>query len=62
MIVIDASAVIEWVLQTPKGAEVEARIFRKRRESPRLHALICSMWRLLRSCESTSQKSSCQRA
>ena len=38
MIVIDASAVIEWVLQTPKGAEVEARIFRKRRESPRLHA------------------------
>jgi predicted nucleic acid-binding protein len=36
--VIDASAVIEWLLQTPKGAEIEARIFRKPRESPRLHA------------------------
>jgi len=38
MIVIDASAAIEWVLQTPKGAEVEARIFRKPGASPRLHA------------------------
>ena len=38
MIVIDASAAIEWVLQTPKGAAIEARIFRKRGESPRLHA------------------------
>ena len=38
MIVIDASAAIEWVLQTPKGAEIEARIFRKPAESPRLHA------------------------
>jgi predicted nucleic acid-binding protein len=38
MIVIDASAAVEWVLQTPKGAEVEARIFRKRGESARLHA------------------------
>jgi predicted nucleic acid-binding protein len=38
MIVIDASAAIEWVLQTTKGAEVEARIFRKRGESGRLHA------------------------
>jgi predicted nucleic acid-binding protein len=36
--VIDASATIEWVLQTPKGAEVDARIFQKRGESPRLHA------------------------
>jgi len=38
MIVIDASAAIEWVLQTPKGAEVENRIFRKTSELPRLHA------------------------
>jgi predicted nucleic acid-binding protein len=38
VIVIDASAAIEWVLQTRKGAEVEARIFRKRGESLRLHA------------------------
>lgn len=38
MIVIDASAAIEWVLQTPRGAEIEARIFRKPGESPRLHA------------------------
>ena len=38
MIVIDASAAIEWVLQTPKGAEVEARIFRTRGEFARLHA------------------------
>ena len=38
MIVIDASAAIEWVLQTAKGAEVEARIFRKRSASARLHA------------------------
>ena len=38
MIVVDASAVIEWVLQTPKGAQVEVRIFRKSGESPRLHA------------------------
>lgn len=38
MIVIDASAAIEWVLQTRKGGEIEARIFRKRGELPRLHA------------------------
>jgi predicted nucleic acid-binding protein len=38
LIVIDASAIIEWVLQTPKGAQIEVRIFRKPRESPRLHA------------------------
>jgi predicted nucleic acid-binding protein len=38
MIVIDASAAIEWMLQTPKSAEIEARIFRKPGESPRLHA------------------------
>ena len=38
MIVIDASAAIEWVLQTRKGADVEARIFRKRGDSARLHA------------------------
>jgi len=38
VIVVDASAVIEWVLQTPKGAQVEVRIFRKSGESPRLHA------------------------
>jgi predicted nucleic acid-binding protein len=36
--VIDASAAIEWVLQTAKGAEVEALIFRKPNESQRLHA------------------------
>lgn len=35
---IDASAAIEWVLQTRKGGEIEARIFRKRGELPRLHA------------------------
>ena len=38
MIVIDASAAIEWVLQTPKGVEIESRIFRKPDKSPRLHA------------------------
>jgi len=38
VIVIDASAAIEWVLQTPKGAQIEVRIFRKASESPRLHA------------------------
>jgi predicted nucleic acid-binding protein len=38
VIVIDASAAIEWVLQTRKGGEIEARIFRKRGELPRLHA------------------------
>jgi len=38
VIVIDASAAIEWLLQTAKGAEVEARIFRKRGAFPRLHA------------------------
>ena len=38
MIVIDASAAIEWVLQTAKGAQIEVRIFRKRGESLRLHA------------------------
>ena len=36
--VIDASAAIEWVLQTPKGVEIETRIFQKPGESPRLHA------------------------
>jgi predicted nucleic acid-binding protein len=38
VIVIDASAAIEWVLQTAKGAQIEVRIFRKPGESPRLHA------------------------
>ena len=38
MIVLDASAAIEWMLQTPKGAQIEARIFREPGESPRLHA------------------------
>jgi predicted nucleic acid-binding protein len=38
VIVIDASAAIEWVLQTPKGAAIEARMFRKPGEPPRLHA------------------------
>ena len=38
MIVIDASAALEWVLQTPKGAAIEARMFRKSAEPPRLHA------------------------
>jgi predicted nucleic acid-binding protein len=37
VIVIDASAIIEWLLQTPKGAEVELRIFQTRGASP-LHA------------------------
>jgi len=36
--VIDASAAIEWVLQTPKGGEIEAWIFRKPGDWPRLHA------------------------
>jgi len=36
--VIDASAAIEWVLQTAKGVEIEARIFRKPGRSPHLHA------------------------
>jgi predicted nucleic acid-binding protein len=36
--VIDASAAIEWVLQTAKGAEIEARIFRKAGVAPLLHA------------------------
>jgi predicted nucleic acid-binding protein len=36
--VLDASAAIEWLLQTSKGAAVEARIFIKRGDPPRLHA------------------------
>lgn len=36
--VIDASAAIEWILQTAKGAEIEARIFRKPGASAHLHA------------------------
>ncbi len=35
MIVIDASALIEWLLQTPTGTRVERRIFS---EAPNLHA------------------------
>lgn len=35
MIVLDASAVIEWLLQTPTGARVEQRIFSA---VPNLHA------------------------
>ena len=37
MIVLDASAVIEWLLQTPKGAAIEARLFSKTAQ-PRCHA------------------------
>ena len=36
--VIDASAAIEWVLQTSKGVEIETRIFRTPGVLPRLHA------------------------
>jgi predicted nucleic acid-binding protein len=36
--VLDASAAIEWVLQTPKGAAVEARMFQRRKGPSRLHA------------------------
>jgi predicted nucleic acid-binding protein len=36
MIVLDASALIEWLLQTPKAAAVEARLFSKTAQ-PRWH-------------------------
>ncbi len=36
--VLDASAALEWLLQTSRGAAVEARIFTKRGDSFRLHA------------------------
>jgi predicted nucleic acid-binding protein len=38
VIVLDASAAIEWLLQTPKAPAIEARLFSKSRESPRWHA------------------------
>ena len=38
MIVLDASAAIEWLLQTPKAAAVEARLFSTRTPSSRWHA------------------------
>ena len=37
MIVLDASAAIEWLLQTPKAAAIEARLFSKT-APPRWHA------------------------
>jgi predicted nucleic acid-binding protein len=37
MIVLDASAAIEWLLQTPKAAAIEARLFSKASQ-PRWHA------------------------
>ena len=37
MIVLDASAAIEWLLQTPKAAAIEARLFSKAVQ-PRWHA------------------------
>jgi predicted nucleic acid-binding protein len=37
MIVLDASAAIEWLLQTPKAAAIEARLFSKA-APPRWHA------------------------
>jgi predicted nucleic acid-binding protein len=37
MIVLDASAAIEWLLQTPKAAAIEARLFSKAPQ-PRWHA------------------------
>ena len=37
MIVLDASAAIEWLLQTPKAATIEARLFSKTAQ-PRWHA------------------------
>ena len=38
MIVLDASAAIEWLLQTPKAAAIEARLFSTPRHSSRWHA------------------------
>ena len=37
MIVLDASAAIEWLLQTPKAPAIQARLFAKTAE-PRCHA------------------------
>lgn len=34
MIVLDASAAIEWLLQTPKAATIEARLFSKTAQPP----------------------------
>jgi predicted nucleic acid-binding protein len=38
MIVLDASAVIEWLLRTPKAVAIEARLFAKSAEPSRWHA------------------------
>lgn len=38
MIVLDASAAIEWLLQTPKAPAIEERLFGKSAEPPRWHA------------------------
>src|SRR6266550_2765613 len=37
MIVVDASAALEWLLQTPKARAIETRLFSKTAE-PRCHA------------------------
>jgi predicted nucleic acid-binding protein len=37
MIVLDASAAIEWLLQTPKAPAIEARLFSKGSQTPRWH-------------------------
>ena len=38
MIVLDASAAIEWLLRTPKASAIEARLFAKPAEPSRWHA------------------------
>jgi len=38
MIVLDASAAIEWLLRTPKASAIEARLFAKSAEPSRWHA------------------------
>jgi predicted nucleic acid-binding protein len=38
VIVLDASAVIEWLLQTPKAAAIEVRLFSKPTQFSRWHA------------------------
>lgn len=48
MIVLDASAVIDWLLQTPAGQRIEQRIYARRETLHSLHLLDVEVLQVLR--------------
>ena len=57
MIVVDASALLEWLLQTPRGARVEARLLRDENELHAPHLVDVEVTQALRRLARTGEVS-----